>query len=221
MDSVEILYEDNHLLFANKRAGLLTQKAPQETHSLEEELKAYLKYKYQKEGTVFLHAVHRLDRHASGIVLFAKTSKSLSRLNEQIRQLQVKKEYYACVSGKMAGKTRTHLTHYLVHKEHKAIVSSQGNKDAKKAELFYTPIREQKNLQLLLIELTTGRYHQIRAQLACEGSPILGDSKYGSTVFFEENAIALHHTAMTLIHPVTKELLCIRSPLPLSWPLRV
>ncbi|MDX8430693.1 MAG: RluA family pseudouridine synthase [Candidatus Algichlamydia australiensis] len=205
LDSEEILYLDNHLLVVNKPAGLLTQPSPTASDSLEERAKAYIKKRFAKPGAVFLHAVHRLDRAVSGIVLFARTSKALSRLQEQQRERKIKKIYYALVDQTPTEK-KGKLEHKLSHGSFKAVVKDGG----KEAVLFYEVIGK----NLLRIELVTGRYHQIRAQLSAIGSPIVGDQKYGSTKTFHSEAIALHHGEMIFSHPTTKEKLSISSRSP-------
>jgi len=211
-----ILFEDNHLLFVNKRAGLLTQPTEASTTSLEEEIKAYLKTREQKQGNVFLHAIHRLDRPASGVVLFAKTSKALSRLNEALRNKKIEKYYLAIIEGIMSSEKDT-LIHYLTHDDHVAKIVPKQHPEAKLCELRYEVLQHNYEKSLLGIELKTGRYHQIRAQLAATGHPILGDKKYGSTTLFPEQAICLHHARMTVPHPITQELLVVEAPMPLFW----
>ena len=203
-----ILFEDNHLLVAIKPCGIPTQPAPQGGDSLEGRLKSYLKEKYQKKGNVFLHAIHRLDKAASGIVVFAKSQKALSRLQEAIRTKACKKIYHTTVSGKLLQKEAT-LTHYLVHADHKAIVSD-NHPEAKKCVLHYKVLEENEKTSLLEVILETGRYHQIRCQLAAIGHPIAGDVKYGSKEPFQ-NGIALHHYRLEIEHPTTKELMVFTS----------
>jgi 23S rRNA pseudouridine1911/1915/1917 synthase len=214
---IEILYEDNHLLFVNKPAGWLTQPTPLVSKSLEEEAKLYIKEKYQKSGAVFLHAIHRLDRLASGIVLFAKSSKALSRVNETLRAQEIKKEYLAIVDGTVKNKSAP-LVHFLIHDDHKARVATGKESDAKRSELSYEVLKAEKGQTLLRVALTTGRYHQIRAQLAAISHPILGDEKYGSKTSFFNNAIALHHFHMELPHPVSKEIISVTAAPPPFWP---
>jgi 23S rRNA pseudouridine1911/1915/1917 synthase len=199
---IEILFEDNHLLVVNKPAGLLTQPSGTDQDSLEAQAKAYLKEKYNKPGNVFLEAVHRLDKPVSGIVIFAKTSKALSRLNESLRSKQAKKIYRAWVEGIPKQKEAT-LEHYLQHGDFVASVVSKEHPEAKLARLSYKMLESKENSSLLEITLETGRYHQIRAQLAAIGHPILGDTKYGSKTTAQE--IALTHVRLEIEHPVTKE----------------
>ena len=209
---VDVLYEDNHIIAVNKPAGMLTQQTDEVNESLENAVKAWLKEKYQKPGNVFLGVVHRLDRPVSGIVLFAKTSKALSRINASIREGKMHKTYCAWVEGSPNPEAAT-LEHYLQHGDHRAHVCRKGDVEAKLARLHYTKLKHDKNSTLLKIILETGRYHQIRAQLSAIGHPIVGDIKYGSKTHFENPSIALQHTNLVIDHPVTKEALYINCPL--------
>lgn len=215
--SLEILYEDNHLLALVKPAGLLTQPTDTDTDSLETRAKAFIKQRDHKPGAVFLHALHRLDRQASGIVLFAKTQKALSRVAAALRDQSVVKEYVALVQGEGQPPCAP-LVDYLVHGDHRAEVVSPSHPDAKRSELIILAAESigQKQWKVR-IKLVTGRYHQIRAQLSAHGFPILGDSKYGSTVPYTDGAIALHHSALTLIHPTRRTELSLRSATPAEW----
>jgi 23S rRNA pseudouridine1911/1915/1917 synthase len=173
--NADVLLCDNHILIAYKPAGLLTQPDGTSAPSLEEWAKGWVKERYNKPGAVFLHAVHRLDKGVAGLVLFARTSKALSRLNAQMRQGEIGRFYRAEVEGAVTPKEGT-LTHLLAHGSHRAHVASHG----KEARLSYRVIGEKGSSSLLEIELDTGRYHQIRAQLSASGHPIVGDQKYGS-----------------------------------------
>lgn len=195
---IEILYEDNHLLVVNKPAGLLTQPDNTGQQSLQEIYREWLKTTYSKPGNVFLEAVHRLDKPVGGIVLFAKTSKALSRLNESMRAKGIKKIYRAKVSGKLMPEQGA-LVHYLVHGDHKAIISSANDSQAKEARLRYTIIEQTAQYAEVEIELETGRYHQIRAQFAAIGCPLLGDTKYGGP---HADQLALQHVRLEFLHPV-------------------
>jgi len=220
---VEVLFEDNHLLVLNKPASLLTQPEG-ERDSLEDRGKVYIKEKYQKPGRVFLHAAHRLDRVASGIVVFAKTSKALSRLNASIREKKWQKTYFARVSlgakstssatfGKKGSGGR--LEDYLKHADFRAVKVSERDAEAKKCTLDYKILKEEKGKYLLEIDLHTGRYHQIRAQLSLRGWPIIGDVKYGADESDHgEGQIALHHTKLKFPHPVGGRLVLIKAPSP-------
>lgn len=196
----KVIYEDNHLLVLDKPAGLLTQPNDTEADSLEAQAKAYLKEKYQKKGAVYLHAVHRLDKPVSGIVLFAKTSKALSRLNEQLRKKEMRKVYVAEVEGHLAEEGV--LEHFLRHDDFHTEAAEEKEKGAKLAKLTYRTLQRKETTILLEISLETGRYHQIRAQLALEGHPVVGDQKYGSKMMKER--IHLHHSKLEFLHPVTK-----------------
>jgi 23S rRNA pseudouridine1911/1915/1917 synthase len=199
---MKVLYLDNHLLAVEKPAGLLTQPTEISSDSLEEQAKRFLKEKFNKPGAVFLHAIHRLDRPVSGIVLFARTSKALSRLNQLQREQKIQKYYLAFVSGKLK-KREDRLVHLLAHGSHRAIVG-----EGKESVLIYRVLKEEKEGSWLEIELVTGRYHQIRAQLSAIGHPIKGDSRYGG-----ESAprLMLHHCKMIFHHPVTQEVITLES----------
>lgn len=199
---IQLIYEDNHLLVVSKPGNLLTQPSGTEQRSLEGCLKSWLKQKYVKPGNVFLHAVHRIDKSVSGIVVFAKTSKALSRLTESIRSKKTKKIYLALVEGKLKDETGT-LSHYLAHDDFKARVTNA--KEGKLSILHYKVIERRDQNSLVEIELETGRYHQIRAQFAAIGCPIVGDIKYGSQQQFIPGCIALHHSLLEIEHPITKE----------------
>ena len=192
LDNDRIVYCDNHLLVVNKPPGIATQP------DLEETAKAWVKKTYQKPGNVFLHPIHRLDKSVGGLVLFARTSKALSRLQALMRERKISKTYHALVEGRLSCKEGT-LKHSLVHGDHKAFVSSQG----KEAILHYRVLEEKDGCTHVTIDLETGRYHQIRAQFAATGHPILGDKKYGSTRHYPEG-IALCHVRLEFIHPITK-----------------
>lgn len=202
--NVDIVYEDNHLLVLNKPGGILTQPNGTEQLSLEALGKNYLCKKYEKKSA-YLHAIHRLDKQVSGIVVFAKTSKALSRLNENIRSKKTKKIYLAIVEGIISESEGT-LENYLYHDDYKAIIVSPDKKDAKKCCLHYKVLKRENDLTYLEIELQTGRYHQIRAQLSYFGYPILGDVKYGSKRKYMPLQIALSHVSFTIPHPITQEI---------------
>jgi 23S rRNA pseudouridine1911/1915/1917 synthase len=210
-----ILYEDNHLLILNKPNGLLTQPSGTEQDSLELQAKSWLKNIYQKPGDVFLQSVHRLDKPVSGIVVFCKTSKSLKRLNEDMRSKRFKKIYWAWIEGKKYPLNGV-LEHYLIHDDFSARVVSSRDPSSKQARLTYRTLQSQQDRSLVEIELETGRYHQIRAQFAAEGFPLWGDVKYGS----HQNLggfIALHHRHLEVFHPISKLLLAIEAPCPLFF----
>jgi 23S rRNA pseudouridine1911/1915/1917 synthase len=207
---IDIVFEDNHLLVLNKPSGLLTQPSGTDKKSLEELAKVWLKQKYEKPGNVFLEAIHRLDRAASGIVVFAKTSKALSRLMSEIRNKNVKKIYHALVK-KAPPEKEGILEHYLIHDDYRATVVKKDHKEAKQCRLYYKVIKENSFGFLLEIDLETGRYHQIRAQLAAIGCPVAGDQKYGSKESWKGAGIALHHRYFEIPHPITKEMLSFGS----------
>lgn len=207
-----ILYEDNHLLVLNKPAGMLTQPNDTSTPNLLELARSWLKEVYQKPGNVFLEPIHRIDRPVSGVVVFCKTSKSLSRMNQFIRERATKKIYWACVEG-VPEKEEDRLEDWLVHDDFHARIVSPSFPQAKKASLSYRILSEKKGKTLLEIELETGRYHQIRVQMAGIRCPILGDFKYGSREGFMEGAIALVHKIFEIPHPITKELMVFEVPL--------
>ena len=210
-DVPDIIFSDNHLLIANKPAGWLTQPDGTDTPSLEIFAKNWVKQQFEKPGGVFLHRLHRLDKPVSGLVLFARTSKALSRLNEQVRDNAIQRIYIAEVEGVLAEKEGT-LEHYLVHGDHRAVLSHAGDTAAKLARLRYKVMAEPQTTTLVAIELETGRYHQIRAQFSAIGHPIFGDQKYGAKRAHEE--IHLHCARLCFAHPVTKEMLSFESPAP-------
>lgn len=210
--SLSIIFEDNHILAINKPSGIPTQDTPTNEVSLEALAKLYIKQKYQKPGAVYLHAIHRLDKPASGIVIFAKTSKALERLNEEIRSKRTVKQYLALVEGQLLQPKAT-LENFMFHGEHRAIITSDKTQ-GQHAKLTYEHLSHTPTQSLLRIHLETGRYHQIRAQLAHIGHPILGDTKYGSHSPFPKNTIALHHQLFSITHPISKQLQTFETPFP-------
>lgn len=215
MSKPEILYEDKHLLVVNKPAGLITQPSGTDQDSLECQCKQLLKIRDQKPGNVYLHAVHRLDKPVSGIVLFAKTSKALSRLNAALRAKNFQKVYLALAEGVFIRPTGI-LEHYLIHDDFQARVAGSSDPKAKLSRLHYRVLKVEELKSLVEVTLETGRYHQIRAQLAAEGHPIVGDTKYGSQTYLGAGYIALHHCRLSLPHPVTGQVITVESPCP--WP---
>ena len=207
VNELEVLYLDNHLLAVNKPAPLLTQPNNSNAPNLETLSREWVKKRYKKEGNIFLHPIHRLDKPVSGIVLFARTSKALSRLNAQIRDRVVQKIYFAKVEGELYPHTNI-LKHSLLHASHRAHISSLG----KEALLSYTIHKRLSSSTLVKIELYTGRYHQIRAQFAHIGHPIIGDGRYGSLCNLSH--IALHHSKMVFAHPTSKERVVLLSSPP-------
>lgn len=207
---VEILFEDNHLIAAFKQPGQSVQPEPGKPLSLEEEVKEYLKQAYNKPGDVFLGVIHRLDMPVSGLVLFAKTSKALVRMNEIFQQRDVKKYYRAWVENTPPAQSQ-HLVHYLFRddKRNMAKAFDAEKKGSKRAELIYTVIEKQKDKTLIEVELLTGRKHQIRAQLKAIGCPIVGDIKYGASTPLNNKSIALMSYKLSFIHPVKNEPIAI------------
>lgn len=215
MEKLDILYEDNHLLVFNKQAGVLVQADITGDEPLVEAGKAYLKEKYDKPGAVFLGVVHRLDRPVSGVVVLARTSKALSRMNRLFQTKEVQKTYWAIVSSKPKSVEGT-LVHWL-QKDNSRNVTKAFSKeipDSKRAELDYTLLAQQKDDFLLEVKPLTGRPHQIRVQLAALSCPIKGDLKYGYPSPNPDQNIALHARKLSFIHPVKKERISIVAPLP-------
>lgn len=210
-----VLYEDNHIIVVNKSASEIVQGDKTGDVPLSDMVKAYLKNKYQKPGNVFVGVTHRLDRPVSGLVVFAKTSKALSRLNEMFRVGQVQKTYWAIVKNEPK-QSEAELVHWLVRneKQNKSYAYDREVKDAKKAVLRYRMIGRSDNYSLLEVELMTGRHHQIRCQLSKMGCPIKGDLKYGSPRSNPDGSICLHARRISFVHPVSKELIELEAPLP-------
>jgi len=211
----QVLYEDNHILVANKPNNMLVQADTTGDVALEDLAKQYIKIKYNKPGAVFLNAVHRIDRPVSGVVVFARTSKALTRLNEQFRSKEIKKTYWAIVKNLPKVESAT-LEDYIRRdaKKNKSFVCQKDAKDAKLARLSYSLIASSENYHLLEIDLHTGRHHQIRCQLSHMGCPIKGDLKYGAERSNKDGGISLHARSVEFIHPVTKESIKITAPVP-------
>jgi len=207
------LFEDHHLLVLNKSAGLLTQPSGTEQDSLEQQAKEWIKTVYHKPRHVFLHAVHRLDKSVSGVVVFAKTSKALSRLNASMRAKQIRKTYWAWVEGVVLLDVGV-CEHVLFHDDFRAKVVDVHHPQGKRADLSYKVLRRHLKGTLLEVELATGRYHQIRLQLATLGHPIWGDRKYGGKQQYASEAIALHHHSLQLLHPISHAWMVFEAPLP-------
>ena len=212
---LNILFEDNHLIVVNKNPGELTQGDITGDETLGDKIKAYLKKKYNKPGNVYLGITHRLDRPTSGVIIFTKTSKALTRLNELFKKNEIKKTYWAIVK-KMENKAPEKLENFLIknQKKNKSYVTKNSNKNAKKAVLTYKIILELKNYSLLKINLETGRHHQIRTQLSHIGFPIKGDLKYGYSRSNNDGSIHLHSRKVQFIHPVSKKNIEITAKLP-------
>ena len=203
---LEILFEDNHLIIVNKATGDLSQGDITEDLTLGDKIKSYIKKKYNKKGNVFLGITHRLDRPTSGVIIFTKTSKALSRINELFKKNEIKKTYWAIVKS-MRNKSSDKLINYLIKnkKQNKSYVTNSSNKESKKAILNYKKILELEKYCLLSINLETGRHHQIRTQLSNIGYPIKGDLKYGYPRSNKDGSIHLHSRKISFIHPVTKK----------------
>ena len=210
-----VVYEDNHIIVVNKTASEIVQADKTGDTPLSETVKQYLKEKYQKPGNVFLGVTHRLDRPVSGLVIFAKTSKALTRLNEMFRAGEVKKTYWAVVKN-APKESEGELVHFLVRneKQNKSYAYDKEVPNSKKAGLDYRLIGRSDNYYLLEVDLKTGRHHQIRCQLAKMGCPIKGDLKYGSPRSNPDGSICLHARRVRFVHPVSKELIELKAPLP-------
>ena len=210
-----VVYEDNHIIVVNKTASEIVQADKTGDTPLSETVKQYLKEKYQKPGNVFLGVTHRLDRPVSGLVIFAKTSKALTRLNEMFRAGEVKKTYWAVVKN-APKESEGELVHFLVRneKQNKSYAYDKEVPNSKKAVLDYRLIGRSENYYLLEVDLKTGRHHQIRCQLAKMGCPIKGDLKYGSPRSNPDGSICLHARRVRFVHPVSKELIELKAPLP-------
>jgi len=205
-DNLQVLFEDNHIIIVNKRVGDIVQGDKTRDTPLSEIVKQYIAEKYHKKGNVFLGVVHRLDRPTSGIIIFARTSKALERLNKMLRDKQIEKTYWAIVKNRPT-KEKDTLTHYLKKnsKNNKSTVFSRETEGSKKAILHYTIIKELDNYVALKIDLETGRHHQIRAQLSFIKSPIKGDLKYGANRSNPDGGICLHAREIEFVHPVSKD----------------
>lgn len=213
--NLQVLYEDNHIIAVNKRVGDIVQGDKTGDKPLSDVVKEYIKDKYNKPGEVFLGVVHRLDRPTTGIVIFARTTKALTRLNELFKNRETQKTYWAVVKNKPEHKSDT-LVHYLKRNE-KSNTSKAHTKEvpeSKMASLDYTIIKELNNYTALEINLHTGRHHQIRSQLSAIGSPIKGDLKYGFDRSNPDGGIHLHARKLNFVHPVTKEAIQIIAPVP-------
>ena len=211
-----VLYEDNHIIAVNKTCNEIVQGDKTGDTPLSETVKAYIKARYAKPGEVFLGVTHRLDRPTSGVVLFARTSKALTRLNEMFKSHElIRKTYWAIVQG--APKVpEARLENWLVRNEaqNKSYIAKAGAKEAKQAILSYKTLVKGEHYTLLEVNLETGRHHQIRCQLAAIGCPVKGDLKYGAKRSNPDGGICLHARKIEFIHPVKKEPICITAPVP-------
>lgn len=212
---MQVLYEDNHIIVVYKESGEIVQGDKTGDKPLSETIKAWIKEKYAKPGNVFLGVVHRLDRPVSGLVVFAKTSKALSRLNDMFRKGEVKKTYWAMVQTPPSEPEST-LTNWLVRneKQNKSYAYNHEVPNAKKAILKYKTVGQTEHYTLLEVNLLTGRHHQIRCQLSAIGCPIKGDLKYGARRSNPDGSISLLSRTVEFIHPVSKEYISVVSPLP-------
>ena len=210
-----IVYEDNHIIVVNKTASEIVQGDKTGDKPLSERLKGYLKVKYNKPGNVFIGVTHRLDRPVSGLVVFAKTSKALSRLNAMFQTKEVKKTYWAIVTA-APPQEEGELMHYLVRneKQNKSYAYDRERPESKRAILHYRLLAHSERYWLLEVDLQTGRHHQIRCQLAKMGCPIKGDLKYGAPRSNPDASICLHARQIRFIHPVSKEMINLTAPLP-------
>lgn len=211
-----ILFEDSHLLIIEKPAGLPSQATPDGRVGAEDLIRTMIEQRDKKPGKAFLHVLHRLDGAVSGLLLFAKSSKALSRVTKEIREQKVEKFYVAVVEGQAPWTEGTLLLDFVAHSSHKAIAKSEkmGGKEAKLKIIRNIHLSE--NSSLLLLKLETGRYHQIRFQLSKRGFPIVGDHLYGSTREYEKGKILLHHAIISFCHPVVKKTYTFSSIPP--WP---
>ncbi|MFS4491531.1 RluA family pseudouridine synthase [Maribacter sp. 2308TA10-17] len=213
--NLQVIYEDNHLIVINKRPGDIVQGDKTGDLPLSEIVKQYIKEKYNKPGNVYLGVAHRLDRPTSGIVVFAKTSKALPRLNKLFAEKAAKKTYWAVVKN-MPEKQEDTLTHWMKRnpKQNKSYANKKEVPDSKKAILDYKVIKKLDNFYLLEVDLKTGRHHQIRSQLTAIGCPIKGDLKYGFDRSNKDGSIHLHARSLSFVHPVKKEMLEFVAPPP-------
>lgn len=210
----EILYEDNHIIIANKPSGLLSQGDASGNDSLLDILKQYVKKKYNKEGDAFVGLVHRLDMPVSGVMVFARTSKAARRLHSEILSGNMHKYYLAVVEKEMPDDGKWHkLENFLSREKDITKVSKKESSDTQRADLNYRTIISSKNFSLVLIKLGTGRKHQIRAQFSFIGAPVAGDKKYGSLNEFK-NSICLSSVYLSFSHPTLKEMMKFYSPPP-------
>ncbi|MBE0661065.1 MAG: RluA family pseudouridine synthase [Bacteroidales bacterium] len=213
--SLRVLFEDNHLLVLNKRAGDIVQGDKTGTEPLLDKAKAYIKVKYNKPGNVYLGLPHRLDQPVTGAVIFSRTSKSLARLNQMLQDHEITKIYWAIVKNRPPVDEGT-LIHFMSRnrEKNKSYAFATPRKDSQRAELKYTLIASSEHYHLLEVELLTGRHHQIRSQLSISGCPIKGDLKYGAPRPNEDASIHLHARKLMFAHPVSGEALNIIAPVP-------
>ncbi len=215
---IDILFEDNHCLAVNKPTGIQTQGVPGGTLSLETRVRDYLREKYNKRGRVYLGIPHRLDRPVSGVILFAKQTKSAQRLAEQFNNRQVTKIYWALVEGKIVPENGEWIDWIRkIKNEARVEITKKDVEGAKEAKLNYRCLQYQNGNSLLEIDLITGRMHQIRVQASSRGFPILGDKLYGGKPPLQNHEIALHARSLQFLHPVRFEPITVTAPLPDFW----
>jgi len=216
---MKVVYEDNHIIIVNKESGEIVQGDKSGDQPLSEFVKAYIKQKYNKPGNVFLGVTHRLDRPVSGLVVFARTSKALARLNDMFRNGEIHKTYWA-ITQKCPEPSEGTLTHWITRntQQNKSYAHDREVPNSKQAILNYRLIGKTDNYHLLEIQLMTGRHHQIRCQLSHIGSPIKGDLKYGAKRSNPDGSISLHARRIEFVHPVTKETINVEAPLPTQPP---
>jgi 23S rRNA pseudouridine1911/1915/1917 synthase len=212
---MEVVYEDNHIIIVNKQSGEIVQGDKTGDRPLSDLVKDYIKEKYAKPGAVFLGVVHRLDRPVSGLVVFARTSKALPRLNKMFAEGEVHKTYWAIVKNAPRQPEGT-LEHWLVRneKQNKSYAHNREKPHSKHAVLDYKVLSRSENYTLLEIKLLTGRHHQIRCQLAHAGCPIRGDLKYGAQRSNPDGSISLLARRVEFVHPVSKQPICVEAPVP-------
>ena len=216
-DTIEILYEDNHLIAVNKAPGQLVQSDTAGETGLEDALKEYIKHRDGKPGDVFLGVIHRIDRPVSGAVLFAKTSKALVRLNEMLREGRMHKTYWA-ITEEMPRPEEGELRHWIARdgRTNRSHIYNSPKGDAKEARLRYRLLCRSDRYSLVEVDLLTGRHHQIRAQLSKIGCPIKGDLKYGAKRSNRDGGISLHSRTVSFLHPVRREQVTVTAPVPMD-----
>ena len=212
---MKVVYEDNHIIIVNKESGEIVQGDKSGDQPLSEFVKAYIKQKYNKPGNVFLGVTHRLDRPVSGLVVFARTSKALARLNDMFRNGEIHKTYWA-ITQKCPEPSEGTLTHWITRntQQNKSYAHDREVPNSKQAILNYRLIGKTDNYHLLEIQLMTGRHHQIRCQLSAVGMPIKGDLKYGARRSNADGSISLHARRVEFVHPVSKERIMVEAPVP-------
>ncbi|PWU15106.1 MAG: RNA pseudouridine synthase [Chlamydiae bacterium] len=206
-EKMQIIFSDNHVLVVMKPAGLSTQPHYPIRDNLTDLAKAWIKEECNKPGKVYLEPIHRLDKPVSGLVLFARTSKALTRLQQSMREKQMSKTYFAWVETGKNLRASSVLEHTLTHVNHRAKIVKSNHIQGKFAQLEYSIVVEKGDFSLVKIKLHTGRYHQIRAQFSAIGSPVVGDVRYGSKKHLPKQKIALHHACMSFPHPITQEVI--------------